>query len=232
MSIAYKLTTIANNVPIVFGEGKKLGFDEGLTDGEEIGYNIGYAAHLKWFWDGMLNKGNPANYIRRFYRWTNTSIYQPNQNIVHSTSSADSAQDTFRNAYFTDLIVDNVFSDASVLNCTFYNCLYLLNARTLHVTEKTSYASPFGLCSKLTEIRINGTIGKNGLNFSACPLNLESAISVITHLKNFTETDPDKVFTCTITFSPTTWEYLDADGENSPNGTTWAEYVAALGWNT
>ena len=211
MSIADKLTAIAENEQRVYGAGKQ--------------------AEKKWFWDGMLNKGNPANYIRRFYRWTNASIYQPNQNIVHSTSSADSAQDTFRNAYFTDLIVDNVFSDASVLNCTFYNCLYLVNARTLHVTEKTGYASAFGLCSKLTQIRINGTIGQNGLNFSACPLDLESAISVITHLKNLTATDPSNAYTRTITFSPTTWEYLDADGENSPDGTTWAEYIDSLGWN-
>lgn len=203
-------------------------YDSGHKDGEESGQEL----ERKQFWSGMLNNGNAANYIRRFYRWTNTSIYKPHLNIVHSTNASTSAQETFRESLFSDLIVDNVFNDVSALTNTFYNCSSLVDARTLHVTEKTSYTSPFGLCSKLKEIRINGTIGKSGLNFSACPLSLESAISVITHLKNFTETDPDKVFTCTITFSPTTWEYLNADGENSPDGTTWADYVAALGWNT
>lgn len=167
MSIADKLVTIAEN--------------------EQKVYDAGKIAERNTFWDGMLNKGNPANYIRRFYRWTNTSIYQPTRNIVHSTGSAESAQETFRESLFSDLKVDNVFNDISVLTNTFYNCSNLVNARTLHVSEKTGYSSAFGLCAKLEEIRFNGTIGKNGLSFSACTkLSKDSIESVINHLSTTT----------------------------------------------
>ena len=163
MDIADKLVTIAEN--------------------EQKVYNAGYQAHLKWFWDGMLNYGNPANYVGRFRRWTNTEIYQPNHNIVHSLSAAESANSTFYEAFFTDLKVDNVFSDVSNLFYFCYYCTSLVNARTLHVTEKTSYSTPFGGCSKLEEIRFNGTIGKNGLSFKdSTKLSKDSHISTIEHL--------------------------------------------------
>ena len=213
----------------VYESGFKEGEEGGYNSGKADGYNEGYEAHLKWFWDGMLNNGNAANYINRFRRWTNTEIYQPNHNIVHSLSAAASATETFREAFFTDLKVDNIFNDVSRLNYFCQDCTSLVNARTFYVTEKTTYYSPFGNCPKLKEIRFEGTIGKNGLSFSSSPLSLESAISVITHLKDFSGTS--SAYTCSIQFSETTWGYLNADGTNSPNGTTWAEYIDNLGWN-
>ncbi len=187
MSIADKLVTIANNVPIVFGEGRKLGFEEGWRDGEEIGYKQGYQAYYDFFWDGMQNNGNAANYVGRFRRWTNTAIYQPKYTFVHSTNTAASAQDTFREAFFADLKVDNIFSDVSYLNYFCYGCSSLVNARTFHVTANTSYSNVFGGCAKLEEIRFDGIIGKNGLSFAECVnLSRVSIESVIDHLSTTT----------------------------------------------
>lgn len=202
MSIAEKLTTIAENMQYVYDEG--------------------YAAHLKWFWDKMLNNGNAANYIQRFRRWTNVAIYEPNHNITHSTSAPESAQETFRDAFFTDLKVDNVFSDVSVLTNTFYNCTKLVNARTLHVTEKTSYTSPFGLCSALEEVRFNGTIGKNGLSFSSCTkLSKDSHINTIEHLSATTSG-------LKVTFSKTAVNKAFETSSGANDGSTSAEWTTLV----
>jgi hypothetical protein len=220
MSIADKLATIAENEQKVY----------------DAGYDMGYQAHSDLLWDTIQNNGKATNYANRFYGWqfgweAVDRIYEPNHDFIHSSDPTSA----FRENYIKDIIKDNYFNyktSATTLAYTFYYATRLENARTLHVREDTKYTSPFSGCSKLTEVRFEGTIGQNGLNFSASPLSLESAISVITHLKNFTETAPDKAFTCTITFSPKTWEYLNADGEKSPNGTTWADYITALGWNS
>ena len=202
MNIAEKLTTVAKN--------------------EQKVYDAGYKKHYDFFWDGMLNYGNPANYINRFRRWTNTEIYQPNHNIVHSTSAATSAQDTFREAFFTDLKVDNVFSDVSILNYFCYGCSSLVNARTMHVTEKTSYSTPFGGCSKLEEIRFNGIIGKNGLSFKdSTKLSKTSIESVIEHLSSTTSG-------LTVTFSRTAVNKAFETSSGAADGSTSTEWTTLV----
>ena len=163
----------------VYTAGETAGYNRGKDDG----YNEGYQAYYDWFWDRMQNNGNAANYVGRFRRWTNTAIYQPKYNFVHSVSAAASPQEMFREAFFTDLKVDNVFNDVSILTSFCYDCIYLVNARTLHVTEKTSYSNAFYNCPKLEEVRFSGTIGKNGLSFSSCTkLSKDSIENVINHL--------------------------------------------------
>ena len=61
------------------------------------------------------------------------------------------------------------------------------------------------------------------------PFNLESALSFINALENYAGTEDE--FKFTLTFSPTTWGYLDAEGKASPNGNSWREYINDLGWN-
>lgn len=63
-----------------------------------------------------------------------------------------------------------------------------------------------------------------------CPLVVESAISLFTHIKNFAGTD--EAFKYTITLSEDLWAELDTLGNVSPNGNTWRLYCADLGWNT
>ncbi len=201
---------------------EKRGEDYGYASGKTEGYNEGYQAYYDFFWDGMLNNGNPANYVGRFRRWTNTSIYEPNHNIVHSTSAAQSAQNTFYEAFFTDLKVDNVFSDVSNLNYFCYGCSYLVNARTMHVTEKTSYSTPFGGCSKLEEIRFNGTIGKNGLSFKdSTKLSKDSIESVINALSSTTSG-------LTVTFSKTSVNKAFETSSGANDGSTSTEWTTLV----
>lgn len=207
MNIAEKLTTIAENEQKVYDAG------------HEEGYNEGKQAQYKWFWDGMLNYGNPANYINRFRRWTNTEIYQPNHNIVHSLSAPASGTETFRESFFTDLKVDNIFSSVSHLNYFCQDCTYLVNARTFHVTATTTYYSPFGNCPKLEEIRFNGTIGKNGLSFKdSTKLSKDSIESVIEHLSSTTSG-------LTVTFSRTAVNKAFETSSGAADGSTSTEWT-------
>ncbi|MBR2877819.1 MAG: hypothetical protein IKB92_01835 [Clostridia bacterium] len=202
MNIAEKLTTVAKN--------------------EQKVYDAGYKKHYDFFWDGMLNYGNPANYINRFRRWTNTEIYQPNHNIVHSLSAPASATETFRESFFTDLKVDNIFNDVSRLNYFCQDCTTLVNARTFHVIEKTTYYSPFGNCPKLVEIRFNGTIGQNGISFSSCvKLSKDSIESVIGHLSSAASG-------LTVTFSKTAVNKAFEMSSGANDGAASGEWLALV----
>lgn len=205
-----------------YNQGVAVSYSEGFNDGHVSGYDEGYQAHNEWYWDGMLNNGNAANYICRFYRWTNVSIYQPNHNIVHSLIASDSPNQTFRASFFTDLKVDNIFNDISVLSYTFYEMMYLKNARTLHVGVGTSYTNPFGYCNNLEEVRFNGTIGKNGLSFKDCTkLSKDSHISTIEHLSATTSG-------LTVTFSKTAVNKAFETSSGANDGSTSTEWTTLV----
>lgn len=90
-------------------------------------------------------------------------------------------------------------------------------------------SSSFTETPSLKNITFGGMI-LSTYSFASSPLTAESAKSTITHLENYAGTENE--FTYTITFSPTTWEYLDAEGDTaSPNGNSWREYIQDLGWN-
>lgn len=82
----------------------------------------------------------------------------------------------------------------------------------------------------LRNLTIEGKIGRD-IWFNTCPhLTVESAKSVISCLMDYSGTASEHMYT--IYFHEDTWNLLDADGNTSPTGTTWREYVDSLGWNT
>lgn len=96
------------------------------------------------------------------------------------------------------------------------------------VTTTNNMGTPFNGCTALTDITFVGTINVT-LSFSSSPLNLESAKSVITALKDYSGTANE--FAYTITFSTTTLNLLDAEGATAPNGGTWLSYIEDKKWN-
>lgn len=87
----------------------------------------------------------------------------------------------------------------------------------------------FSSCVCLEEVYIEGVIGQNLDLSSAWNLTPLSAKSVLLHLKDYSNTDD--AFTRSIKFSNRCWERLEADSL-SPNGNSWREYAADLGWLT
>lgn len=120
---------------------------------------------------------------------------------------------------------------APSINEFFSWCTSLVTIDELTITETTTSGTNMFLnCYELQNIVFNGTVGFNiGLPQST-KLTLESAVSLITHLKDYSA-DTTNAYKHTVTFSSKTIALLEAEGNASPNGTTWLEYIDSLAWN-
>lgn len=90
-------------------------------------------------------------------------------------------------------------------------------------------AQAFQSCSDLANLTVECEI-KESFNLSTCSkLTKDSAKSVLIHLADYKGTA--KEGKNQITFHSNVWDLLNAEGETSPDGTTWAVYVDNKGWN-
>lgn len=194
MSIAEKLTTIAENEQKVFAAGKQ--------------------EALSAVWDSIQQKGQRTNYIYAFrYQAFTTETFKPtydicptnaremfleNSGIIEEISEKalgvkfDTSQCADIRNIFTGSKVKKV-GTLSTLGTTVgaaYD-LQQLFAYNITLTEiekiilkddgLQSFPDTFLWCSKLKEIRFEGVIGQN-ISFSYCPLSRESLIDIIDHL--------------------------------------------------
>lgn len=87
----------------------------------------------------------------------------------------------------------------------------------------------FQSCSDLANLTVECEI-KKSFNLSSCSkLTKDSAKSVLIHLADYKGTANEGKYQ--ITFHSNVWDLLYAEGETSPDGTTWAVYVDNKGWN-
>lgn len=208
MSIADKLTTVAENVPKVFEAGKQAEYDR--------------------FWDILQNKGEPANYYYKFsYTGWNEENYNPKYPLVCGTGSTPAMALFYANKDITDTKVPIIVQGSSAQSM-FANSDNLVTVRGLTVHEGVGFGSTFVNDYALKNITIEGTIGKS-IDFKYSPLTAESAKSVISALKDYSGTD--KEYTYSVTFSASTLELLEAEGATAPGGLTWTEYIKAKRWN-
>jgi hypothetical protein len=147
-------------------------------------------------------------------------------------SQATNVWGVFKASNFTRLgVID--FGAVTYAHMEFFcNCIYLETIDLYTPPRKILVGnnSIFQTCKSLKNLTLGGNLLQD-TDLKSSPLTLESAISVITHLENYAGTDNE--FLYPVTFSETTWGYLDAEGETaSPNGTSWRDYIAFLGWNT
>lgn len=118
---------------------------------------------------------------------------------------------------------NNVFYGSSIQRIEYLYPSYVSHAdRMFTGATKLSYIG-FGFENEVDTVR-------KSIKLQDCPLVVESAISLFTHIKNFAGTD--EAFKYTITLSEDLWAELDALGNVSPNGNKWREYCNDLGWNT
>lgn len=97
------------------------------------------------------------------------------------------------------------------------------------VKENHIMTNSFNYTNSLVEVRFEGVIGRNITLSAAFKLSAASAKSAILCLKDYSGTADEYIYT--ISFHADTWALLNAEGNASPTGTTWAEYVSSLGWN-
>lgn len=192
MSIAEKLTTIAENEQKVYDAGKQVG--EGV------------------FWDNYQNNGKRTNYSYAFYMWP-MSAFKPKYDlkptngtymfrnitdevslvdlleqagVVLDTSNCSNFSYMFYMSSFTE-IPHIVIAKTTSLSSFIYNCN---NLTKLEITFGEGCVSSFSTSTirstSLVDLTVHGVIDRTGLNLSYCTaLSHDSLMSVINALKNY-----------------------------------------------
>lgn len=178
------------------------------------------------WWDDYQRDGATTMYAYAFYGslWRD-EIYEPNHPFT-----VNNGYGMFDSTYVTDTKQPISFVGSNVLTTNMFASSRLVTIRSLIVNENIIFNSTMlSKATGLINIEFGGVIASS-LNLSSCTkLSLESAISAITHLKDYSGTD--NPYTYTISFSSITTALLNAEGNASPSGTTWLEYIDSLGWN-
>lgn len=217
MSIAEKLTVVAEN--------EKKVYDAGYEKGETDGYNKGYNAYCDLIWDAFQDGGNRTDYKRAFYNWDKfEKCFKPKYDIKPVGSVAEMFADI--NQYisvpnlcaicgitidfskvtdFKNILKGSAIWHFGVVDCSSATTLdYAFNlSSSLQKIDKlilhegiTSYAACFANTSLLKNITVEGTIAGTGILLSAhTSLTYESIMSFINALKDYSGTATTKTIT-------------------------------------
>ena len=227
-----------------------------IPDGVNEVYEAGKKAEHDAFWDEVFKTA--GSYIGRFAGegWT-AENFRPTKDIIIVDRNAnycfynngceidlvERCEELGINIVIKPTMLNNMFciskfirlpqidlSNASKLQSTFDTCSRLVTIDKLIFKNDGSqtFPSAFNSCTALKNITFEGVIG-NDINFQQSPLTPESMISIITRLKDYSDTT--ETFTRTVYFSDACWAALEAHS-SAPNGGTWEDYVTSLGWNT
>ena len=243
MSIAEKLTSIAEKQIDVYNAGKQKGYDQGYREGEMAGWiegeEAGRKAEYDRFWDTYQQNGKRTNYANAFggLGWTD-ALFKPKYDIQITDSYM-----MFRNTQVTDLSNLSVLLDFSKST----NMQYMFQWATtnhigvvdmsymagqthgmfgytyeLHtidkiiVTERVIFSSDaFMQANALSNVTFEGVIG-NSIDFQWCPLTKESITNIVEHLSP-TVTGKTATFNKTAkeaAFTDTEWAALIANKTN------------------
>ena len=153
------------------------------SDYDEV-YEAGKQAEYDAFWDSYQNDGSRRDYQFAFCKWTD-ACYKPKYPIVITSSKYTQL---FYDSKITDTLVDidvSHSSNTSAMYLAFGFMTSLVTIRKLIVHEGLGYNGTFSACGNLENLTIEGTIGQNGFNVSACTeLSHDSLMSIINHLKD------------------------------------------------
>lgn len=225
MSISDKLVVIAENEQKVFDAGYKKGKQEG-GDTEAAynqGVEDGKKAEYDYFWDIFQRNGERSSYQDAFEDiWWNDAIFKPKYNliitngtkmfyynrgitnikaslencgVVLDTSGATKLANMFYRATSEEIPTIDL-SSATDTSRMFYSG-DIITIEKVIFSENTVIASNiFNSTTGLENIEIGGEICSD-ISFSACTkLTLDSLMSIINHLKDFSGTTTTK--TCTL----------------------------------
>lgn len=229
MSIAEKLQTIAENEQKVYNKGFQEGEAIGIPQGVEQGYEIGRQAEYDAFWDAIQAKGARTFYGMAFRQWgcqfvrpkykvvpteagsaRNTffnndklkkveAAYFDFSQMPRGTYLNNSWYYTFATCGSLEEIEDIGMMPDYDYTYTFAYCPTLRKIAKITLDENTVLASVFQGCRALTELTVDGTIGRNGFNVSwSTKLTHESLMSIINALADYSEDASGTAHTLTI----------------------------------
>ena len=200
MSIADKLTQVAENTPKVYDAGHIKGYSQAESDFWDVFQDYG---NRKFYEYSFSRSG--FEYIRPKYKIVPTSrvinMFSDMPNLKHiekayidlSKSSVTSQVGNatggnyavWRNCANLE-IVEDIGMKAGGYYQTFVGCEKLHTIEVVRVIDETGYSDTFTRCYELVNLTIEGTIGKNGFNVSHCTkLSHASLMSIINALKDY-----------------------------------------------
>ena len=222
MSIADKLTTVAENVPKIYEAGSKF-LDNYLAYQYDCSYIFAgrawysetfkptkdirptYAATRMFIaFDYAKRSGTPLDLVKRL----------DDLGVVLDFSKCPNTNEMFNSAYISHIGVIDLTKSTTVNTSTFGSA-WIETIDELKVTENTKFSSTFSGATALENITITGTIGQNGFSVAqSTKLSPESITSIINALSTTTSG-------LTVTLSKTAVN--NAFGINVDDPTTWAE---------
>lgn len=150
--------------------------------------------------------------------------------VVLDTSACTTLQQAFNGSKITIFPVLHLKAVTNA-EAVFSNCKNLHTVRKIIFESgiNVSLSGIFAGCSALANIdEVEGSIEHN-ISFSSSPLTVETMKKIISCLKDYSGTDSE--FTYKVTFSSACITALEAEGNTSPNGNTWIDYINDLKWN-
>lgn len=195
MSIAEKLTLIANNQERVY----EAGYAEGKKD----------AGGSDSLWDVIQNNGNRIDYEYAFSGWKTTTITSkyPIKTISlvgtfigcseletvpiiipYNANSFYECSRAFVNCYRLKSVDLDMFCTAKNNSWTscFFSCVSLVRIKKIGVLKSHKFSYTFAGCSALEEIRFDGSIGSDISFQDSSKLTNESVQDIIEHLADLT----------------------------------------------
>lgn len=235
MSIAEKLTTIAENEQKVYEAGKKADrsefYDAYISGGMRNAFS-GTSWNKKTFYP--TRDFLAGTYCFQYHNWWAGDLYDLAARMEEcgvKFTAVDPTQ-TFMYAHITRVPkLDSSSFITTLADRTFHDARFLVTIDEWILGERTAgFANSFYNCTALKNITVSGVIPST-INFSPCPLTVESLKSIISCLKDYSTQTP---FTQTLTLKDSCKTALQADTETVEfNGQSYTYFnlISAKGWN-
>lgn len=257
------LTIVADAIREKTETGSEIVFPSGFKSGIDEVFDAGMDA----LWDFIQNYGKRTTYENAFVDWAGAEYIRPKYKVVvdkyplrtifaycKNLKKIEAEYFDFSGLVLSDtdynsgnsktyqgctnlLEIEDVKLPAGCYYQTWKNCSSLKTiGGTIKFNEATLNTNPFQGCTSLENIVIEGTIGQS-ISFADCPLTVESAKSVLFHLKNFESKANPNWQKKTVIFSDETINELngitidpwETDLVTSP--TSWTSFVKdIIGW--
>lgn len=249
-TVSDKKTMISDNNAIISGNNTTISTSNvDIANNMQKVYDAGYEAYHKAWWDTYTAENTRGSYVNAFEYsgWTDKTFDPPYQ------LKPTNLQAAFAFSKITKLSKSQI--DTS-LTTEFYRCFQqsgkeieelslesaertegMFRDSTCHTIHKmifnaegtTVLTSLFQSSRALKHVHeVEGLIAGDDFNAQFTVFTAETAINFIKCFANYAGTENENVYTAT--FSSSTKTALEAEGDTSPNGNSWIEYIADLGW--
>lgn len=247
------LSNIAEKLKSLLGITDKINAQDFVEKIEEV-YEQGKKSQYDEFWNGFQRNGESKSYAYAFYAWRE-EIYNPKFDIKPTSATNMFYSTTIKDIYKNGILID--FSFCGVFtNCFSYSekierlgvldfrkgtttasssvfsyckALHTIEELILNDSGTQTFSSWFSNATALENVTITGVIGKSISFSNSSKLTYESLISIINALKDYSGTSYDGTYKLTLSTSSKT--LLEEQGNVSPNGNTWIDYIGDKGWN-